>query len=161
MPSLARLRERNDLRPRAVACQLPALRQHRRVFRSRRGVLEAPGQPRVLVVDDDPDACVILSHALKHLGYVPECEQDPVAALPRLLGERFHVVLMDLVMPGLSGFDLLRMAQSAKPLAPVIAVSSHSEFRHKAAEYGFHAFIEKPIELSKLRPILDGLVPNA
>jgi CheY-like chemotaxis protein len=124
--------------------------------------LEAEQEPpRVLVVDDDPDACEILSHALKHLGYVPVCEQDSTCALPRLLGERFDVVLMDLVMPGLSGFDLLRMTRSRGSGAPIVAVSSYSEFRHRAGQVGFDAFIEKPIELSKLRPLLDGLMPSA
>lgn len=115
----------------------------------------------MLVVDDDPDACEILAHALKHLGYMPECEQDPLAALPRLLREHFDVVIMDLVMPVVSGFDLLRMVQSKTRLEPVIAVSSHNEFRYKATQHGFHAFIAKPVEISKLRPLLEGLMPSA
>lgn len=119
------------------------------------------GQLRVLVVDDDADACHIMSHVLKHLGHTPVCVQDSVEALPRLLGEHFDVVLLDLVMPGLSGFDLLRAAKCgpARPAA-VIAVSAFNEFRHKAAEVGFHAFLEKPVELTKLRPLLDGLLPS-
>jgi CheY-like chemotaxis protein len=92
---------------------------------------------------------------------MPECEQDPLAALPRLLQERFDVVIMDLVMPVLSGFDLLRMVQSKTRLAPVIAVSSHNEFRYKATQHGFDAFIAKPVEISKLRPLLEGLMPSA
>lgn len=93
------------------------------------------------------------------MGYAPVCEVDSVSALPRLLRERFHVVLMDLVMPGLSGFDLLRLSRSGSNGTPVIAVSAHSEFRHQAKLAGFHAFMEKPVELSKLRPLLNGLSP--
>lgn len=119
------------------------------------------GHPRVLVVDDDADACDILSQVLKHMGYTPICVQDAVAALPRLQREEFAFVLLDLVMPGLSGFDLLRARQAdTTHSSPVIAVSSHNEFRHKAVALGFHAFIEKPVELSKLRPLLDGLLPG-
>jgi CheY-like chemotaxis protein len=124
--------------------------------------LRAEPRPlRVLVVDDDADACEIMTHALTHLGHAPECVQDSVEALPRLLREQFDVVLLDLVMPGLSGFDLLRAAKvgRSRPGA-VIAVSSYSEFRHKAAQMGFHAFVDKPIEVSKLRPLLDRLVPG-
>lgn len=118
-------------------------------------------QLRVLVVDDDADACHILLHVLEHLGHAPVCIQDSVAALPHLLREQFDVVLLDLVMPGLSGFDLLRAARSnAKRPAAVIAVSAYNEFRHKAAEVGFHAFVEKPVEVTKLRPLLDGLLPS-
>lgn len=117
-------------------------------------------QLRVLVVDDDADACEILSQVLKHLGHVPECLLDPTEALPRIQRGRFDVVLTDLVMPGLSGFDLLRAARagSGSPKA-VIAVSSYNEFRHKACDAGFHAFVDKPVELTKLRPLLEALRP--
>lgn len=118
------------------------------------------GRLRVLVVDDDADACHILSHVLEHLGHAPVCIQDSVEALPRLLREQFDVVLLDLVMPGLSGFDLLRAARTGeKRPGAVIAVSAYSEFRHKAAELGFHAFVEKPVEVTKLRPVLESLLP--
>lgn len=116
---------------------------------------------RILVVDDDSDACNILTHVLEHLGHSPECVQDSVQALPRLLRESFDVVLLDLVMPGLSGFDLLRATQMGERRpAAVIAVSSYKEFRHKAADAGFHAFVEKPVEIAKLRPVLQGLAPS-
>ena len=117
---------------------------------------------RILVVDDDPDACDILTHVLAHLGHSADCTQDSVEALWRLQREYFDVVLLDLVMPGLSGFDLLRAARSAasRPRA-VIAVSSYNEFRHKATDMGFDAFVAKPVELSKLRPLLERLQPTA
>ncbi|MGH7446717.1 MAG: response regulator [Longimicrobiales bacterium] len=122
----------------------------------------AKTNPRVLVVDDDADACNILSHVLTHLGYSPVCVQDSIEALQRMLREDYDVVLLDLVMPGLSGFDLLRAVRTgaARP-APVIAVSSYTEFRHKATDFGFHAFVEKPVELAKLRPVLAGLRASA
>jgi two-component system response regulator CpxR len=116
---------------------------------------------RILVVDDDEDACDILTQVLKHLGHIPDCVQDSVEGLQRVLSGRYDVLLLDLVMPGLSGFDLLRAARTRtdRPTS-VIAVSSFSEFRHKAAEVGFNAFIEKPVELSKLRPLLASLLPG-
>jgi CheY-like chemotaxis protein len=119
-------------------------------------------QLRVLIVDDDADACDILSQVLKHLGHEPECVLDSVEALPRLLREQFDVVLLDLVMPGLSGFDLLRAARASETEpGAVIAVSAYSEFRHKAVDVGFDGFVDKPVQVAKLRPLLDGLLPNA
>ena len=76
-----------------------------------------------------------------------------------MLREDYAVVLLDLVMPGLSGFDLLRAAQSGTVRTPIIAVSSYNEFRHKATDLGFHAFVDKPVELSKLKPLLMNLLP--
>ena len=117
-------------------------------------------RPRVLVVDDDADACEILSHVLAHLGYSVTCVSDSTLVLPHIEGERFDAMLIDLVMPGLSGFDLLRALVSlGTHRCPVIAVSSHGELRHKAREIGFHAFVEKPVEVRKLKPVLSTLLP--
>lgn len=118
-------------------------------------------QPRVLVVDDDPATCDILSQLLSYLGYSPLCLTDSTEALSHLLRPHYHAALLDLVMPGLSGFDLLRAvkAGSGGAHAPVIAVSAHTDLRHKAREHGFHAFIEKPVELAKLRPVLSQILP--
>ena len=116
---------------------------------------------RILVVDDDPDACDILTHVLAHLGYSAVCIQDSVEALRRLQREHFDLLLLDLVMPGLSGFDLLRAARSASSRAAAVAVSSYNEFRHKALDVGFDSFVAKPVELAKLRPLLEGLQPTA
>jgi CheY-like chemotaxis protein len=116
---------------------------------------------RILVVDDDPDACDILTHVLAHLGYSAVCIQDSVEALRRLQREHFDLLLLDLVMPGLSGFDLLRAARSTSSRAAVVAVSSYNEFRHKAMDMGFDSFVAKPVELSKLGPLLEGLQPTA
>jgi CheY-like chemotaxis protein len=139
----------------------PRVWSHTRSSGRGRSLSVEQGQLRVLIVDDDADACDILAHVMNHLGHSVECVQDAVQALPRLLREHFDVVLLDLVMPGLSGFDLLRATQVGvgKPMA-VIAVSSYSEFRYKAGSAGFHAFVEKPVELSKLRPVLEGLTPG-
>lgn len=117
-------------------------------------------QLRILVVDDDADACDILSQVLKHLGHEPECLQDSAEALSRIRREQFDLILLDLVMPGLSGFDLLR-AVKAGPAAPkaVVAVSSYNEFRHTARDAGFHAFVDKPVELGKLRRLLETALP--
>lgn len=118
-------------------------------------------QPRVLVVDDDPDTCDILSQLLTYLGYVPVVVSDSTEALPQMLRHRFDLVLLDLVMPGLSGFDVLRAWRSASDdqMMPVVAVSGHNDLRHQAREHGFHAFIEKPVELSKLKPVLSQILP--
>lgn len=129
--------------------------------RTRRQLTADKTTLRIMVVDDDPDACDILTHVLAHLGYSAVCIQDSVEALRHLQQEHFDLLLLDLVMPGLSGFDLLRAARAASSRAAVIAVSSYNEFRHKAMDMGFDSFVAKPVELAKLRPLLEGLQPTA
>lgn len=115
---------------------------------------------RILVVDDDGDACDILTQLVRHLGHEPVCMQDSAEALRRLHAEPWDIVLLDLVMPGLNGFDLLRATRvGPRPRVPVVAISSYGELRHEAERIGFTAFMEKPVELAKLRPVLERLLP--
>ena len=117
----------------------------------------------VLVVDDDPTQRRLIQAVLERDGFAVAHAQNGDEAIQHLsAGAVVDVVLLDLVMPGLSGFDLLRAARSAasRPRA-VIAVSSYNEFRHKAMDMGFDSFVAKPVELAKLRPLLEGLQPTA
>jgi CheY-like chemotaxis protein/two-component sensor histidine kinase len=62
----------------------------------------------VLVVDDDPNALKLAEGSLRDLGYRPVCFEDPEAGLEAALGETPAAVILDLRMPGLSGFEFLR-----------------------------------------------------
>jgi CheY-like chemotaxis protein len=116
---------------------------------------------RILIVDDDGDACEIASQILRYLGYATECCTDPTEAVRLATRERFGAAIVDLVMPGLSGFDLLTALRATawNESTPVIALSSFPDYRHRARDAGFAVFIDKPIELAKLRPVMERLAP--
>lgn len=113
--------------------------------------------PRILVIDDDPDTCVIVSHMLKFLGCEPISATETSGALGLVLHEKFHGALFDLVMPGLSGFDLLR-AVKASPYnsgIPVIAMSGHDEYRYTSLADGFYMFLRKPVDIAVLKAAIE------
>ena len=113
--------------------------------------------PRILVIDDDPDTCVIVSHMLKFLGCEPVSATETTEALALVLHEKFSGALFDLVMPGLSGFDLLR-ALKASPYnsdIPVIAMSAHEEYRYTSLTDGFYLFLKKPVDIAVLKTVIE------
>lgn len=73
-----------------------------------RAGVAAIGNRPVMVVDDDPDALNVAASVLKHLGFRPVCHQDAQSALRSAEQEPPDAVVLDLLMPGMDGFEFLR-----------------------------------------------------
>ena len=71
----------------------------------------------VLIADDDPAIRLVLRHRLEADGYRVEEAVDSQSALEALLSNRFDVALLDIMMPGIGGLEVLSAAH-AKPAAP-------------------------------------------
>src|SRR5207302_4549331 len=86
----------------------------------------------ILVVDDDPAIREIVSTTLKLEGYETMTAADGVMALELLTRTRFHVLILDAVMPRMDGLTVLRTIRSDPALAemPVLMLSALSEVHH-------------------------------
>ena len=110
-----------------------------------------PADAGILIVDDDPANLHLLEDILlsRGIGRITLCE-DPHEALRRFEAEPFDLVLLDLMMPGLDGFDLLDAFSRARnlDLLPVVVVSSldDQEHRNRALRSGATDFICKPVD---------------
>jgi CheY-like chemotaxis protein len=113
---------------------------------------------RVLVVDDDPLVGEALARTLESDADV-ETSTDAGAVLSRLAaGERWEVILTDLLMPGVSGMDLyaglLRVAPDAAASLVFMTGGAYTP-RARAFVEGVHALVlEKPLEIAKLRSLI-------
>lgn len=102
---------------------------------------------RILVVDDDHDACEAISGFLDQSGYAVEAAPDPAHALARLDQLRPDLVVSDLQMPGMSGLELIRRIHARQPATPVILVTG-AETRDLctgAKQYGAVDCLTKPV----------------
>ena len=81
---------------------------------------------KVLVVDDTPQNVKLLADLLSAKGYAPVTASSGEEALAKLAQERPSLVLLDIMMPGLSGYDVCRRirADAATALLPVVLVTS-------------------------------------
>ena len=109
---------------------------------------------RVLVVDDTPQNVKLLADILGAKGFVAITAANGEEALAKLAAEQPDIVLLDVMMPGLSGYDVCRRirADPATALLPVVLVTSldpHEE-RVKGIEAGADDFLSKPIHQAEL-----------
>jgi CheY-like chemotaxis protein len=113
----------------------------------------------VLLVDDEFDLTGTLRAILEGEGYRAETCSNGKEALECLRKSRPDLVLMDVMMPVLSGFEVLRSMRQTPELdgVPVILMSSAAP-GVKQEEYGWQAFLRKPFSLPALLGTVEGLI---
>src|SRR5690606_5977636 len=114
---------------------------------------------RVLVVDDTPDNRLILQRLLRADGVDVAVASSGEEALEVAASADFDVILLDLMMPGLDGFETLAALRERAPRGPpVLALTARlfPEDIEKCAEAGFAAHVPKPVTRQSLR---DALTP--
>jgi two-component system, OmpR family, response regulator len=106
----------------------------------------------VLFVDDEPLILRFVTRELTSLGLDASSESDSRVALRRILDERFDLLLIDLMMPGLDGVALLRRTLEALPDQRVIVLSALSDVqsRVRCLELGAVDYLPKPFALEEL-----------
>jgi len=114
---------------------------------------------RVLVVDDDPDILDALSEILEVEGYDVQRARNGREALQRLEQGLPDLVLLDLMMPVMDGWEFARsLAPGARP--PIIVLSADRNVSAKAKEIGALGWLAKPFELSELLEAVRSVVPS-
>ena len=106
-----------------------------------------------LVVDDERFFLTILGDFLtQHLRMRPVLVQDGAAALTLLETEKIDLVLLDILMPGMDGLEVLRKIKDRTPSIPVIMVTASSAIDHAitALREGADDFVRKPVDLDEL-----------
>ncbi len=112
------------------------------------------GQATVLVVDDELDTCALLREALAAEGWRVLTAQEGGAALRVIAEQRPDVVLLDLTIPGPSGFDVLaalgREPETAR--IPVLVLSARSDDTsvRRSLELGARKYLSKPFDMREL-----------
>jgi CheY-like chemotaxis protein len=112
---------------------------------------------RILVVDDDPDMRLAIASVLKSRAYEVIEASDGYEALRKLKEEKPDIMLLDLLMPGMDGFAVIRELEGCQkkgyPDIPVLVISSvREEASHRRYELevghklSVDDYIEKPIE---------------
>ena len=120
---------------------------------------------RVLYIDDNDVNLRVVAAMLEALQVAVSCCSTPTEGLELLERERFDLVLTDIHMPEMSGFDVLRELRFRKGPnrgAPVVALTA--DLTRDAAQYrelGFDGFIPKPVTLRPLCELLLQVLPAA
>ena len=119
---------------------------------------------KVLIVDDDQDGCTMLTRILGERGARPTCAASARAALELMRQQHFDILLSDIGMPEVDGYELLkrvRVLDTARPSPiPAIAITAYArpEDRQRSLLAGYNMHLTKPIEASELVAAMAGLL---
>ncbi len=110
------------------------------------------GKARILVVDDEVVNQKVIGTILKKNGYDVEIAPDGIIALMQLSKEKFDLILSDISMPNLDGYQMLEYINSNKIDIPVIFLSGHTgaEYEAKGLSMGASEYIRKPVNPTTL-----------
>ncbi len=108
--------------------------------------------PRILIVEDDPAMETGLRDNLEIEGYSVDSAADGAAGLKLLTENTYDIALLDVMLPKLSGFDLLRQARAQGVRTPVIMLTAKGEEidRVLGLELGADDYVTKPFSLREL-----------
>lgn len=113
-----------------------------------------PDAKRLLLIDDDEDLRMLFELAMKKEGYDVACAEDGVKGLAKVAVYNPHLIVLDLMMPLLDGFGVLRGLQSQGfSSIPVIVITGYSEKANESlvsSEPNVVAFMQKPIKYEEL-----------
>jgi DNA-binding response OmpR family regulator len=107
---------------------------------------------RILVIEDDPDIARLLELNLGDLGFHVSQEGDGAAGLQRTREEDFDLVVLDIMLPGMDGFDVCRKIREKDRQIPILVLSALSDEVDKVVglELGADAYVTKPFGIREL-----------
>ncbi len=121
-----------------------------------------PADGRILVIDDDDSLRELLEYTLKKAGWQVASAEDGEMGLKKALAYRPHLIILDLMMPKLNGFEVIHALQ-AKGMGetPIVVITGYSESANEALirqEPNVVEFLTKPIEYAALPPLIVRLI---
>lgn len=110
---------------------------------------------RILVVDDEPDITAIFKRALEQAGYEVDAFNDPLSALDHIKVDKYDLLILDIKMPKMTGFELYRKITEkidGKPKVCFVTAFEvyYDEFRRVFPNLHVKCFIRKPISTKDL-----------
>jgi two-component system, NtrC family, response regulator HydG len=112
---------------------------------------------KILIVEDDPSHLEILRRHLERCGHQVEATESAEQALSRFSRFAPQLVLSDLRMPGMSGFELLRKLKSDAPDVAVVLMTAFDDMQTAidAMKEGAYDYLVKPLDLERIEAIVD------
>ncbi len=118
---------------------------------------------KILVVEDDTDLQQLFCRTLARNDYQPVGADDAAGALEILENEYIDLIISDVMMPGMNGFDFIRQVRSAGMNQPVLVITAKGDILDKQS--GFHAgaddYMVKPIDINEMLFRVNALLRRA
>ncbi len=95
-------------------------------------------------------------------GFEADSAANGLEAFRKIEDKIFDLIISDIRMPGLTGFDILPRMKKVQPKAPIILITAFGseETHRKSLERGASAYLEKPIRFDRLRALMDEIISS-
>lgn len=116
-------------------------------------------QLRILVADDDPDLAKIIQSQLRTSGYDVRGAENGEEAISLLKQHKFDLALLDIRMPKVDGFGVLKFVKEEKLPMKVIMLTAYADLKHlvMSREHGADDFLSKPYDFEMLHLAIENL----
>ena len=126
----------------------------------------AVSRKRVFLVDDEPDICLIYQMVLEDAGYQCTSYTDPVQALQEFKPYFYNLILLDIKMPVLDGFELCKKIIKLDRTVHIVFITAAEQYYEKFRtqhfpELGKIDYIQKPVGNDELVQIVDMVIANS
>ncbi|RYG62909.1 response regulator transcription factor, partial [bacterium] len=117
-------------------------------------------EPRLLLIDDDAELCDLISQYLGSRGFHLDIEESGEDGLKRAEGGSYDLLILDVMLPGIDGFEVLRQIRAAQINLPVVMLTAHGDEidRIVGLELGADDYLPKPFNprelLARIRAVL-------
>ena len=117
----------------------------------------------ILVVDDDPALRGLLQILLKTFGYTSDTAENGGEAMSKLAQTDYDAVLLDYMMPGITGLMVLQHIQQRHPFIPVVMITGHAggQVASQALAAGARACLYKPFDCKEFENVLKSMLGTA
>ena len=107
---------------------------------------------KLLIADDDKEIRELLEFDLKAAGYIADTAKDGAEALNKALKENYDLIMLDVMMPVMDGFEVCRNIRKSKPDAPVLLLTAKGAMADKTAGFdsGADDYIVKPFDMQEV-----------
>lgn len=118
---------------------------------------------KVLIVDDEEEFASALAERLILRGFESKVEIDGESALVSIEKDRPDVVILDIKMPGIGGFEVLRRIKLSHPQLPVILLTGYGSTNNgmKGMELGAYDYLIKPVDIKELIRKIEAAITNS
>jgi CheY-like chemotaxis protein len=118
--------------------------------------------PKILLVEDQESNRTVITLLLETLGLAVSTAEDGIQAVEQAVNNTFDLILMDLMLPNMNGYEATRILRQKNITTPIIALSAGvmSQEDSKRIEQGFNALLTKPVDSKKLQQTLRKFLPQ-
>jgi DNA-binding response OmpR family regulator len=109
--------------------------------------------PRILIVEDEPDIVMSLEEDLRRQGYETAVARDGAAGIRRGTEEKWDLILLDVMLPKVDGFDVCAALRKASVTTPIVMLTARSREADKeiGLDAGADDYVTKPFSMRELR----------